>query len=184
MDKQLDVVLIQTPDHRPLAVAANWLREASKEEFSNLSIKFAQEYAQLECPCNDDPCDDFMRIVKIALKIREAIGQPPIDSRQLELFKIEHTKNGSSKYELMLNYLSKVLHTIAPILTAVQYKTLLFDMYAAKYGGNRVRIKKMPGHQKKTAAKGLTIKEIQEKLGVSRTYAYKLYRKVNKTAKK
>ncbi|OGT00205.1 MAG: hypothetical protein A3K04_11155 [Gallionellales bacterium RBG_16_56_9] len=53
-----------------------------------------------------------------------------------------------------------------------------------KFGGSSYRIPKNPGDKNKKAAKGLTIKKIEEKLKVSRSYAYKLYREVNKTAKK
>lgn len=51
------------------------------------------------------------------------------------------------------------------------------------YGGSGYRIPKMPGDKNRKAAKGLTIKEIQEKLNVSRSYSYKLYQEVNKTKK-
>lgn len=165
----------------------NWLRGATEQEFCDASRKFAREYANLATPDNDDPLDDFLRIVRIVLDIRKASKQP-LD--KLQLPKRECTKNGVSTRLEMISHFSKTLHTIAPVVTVAQWKILLSDLFAAKYGGTKVRIKKKPGNQKRAAAKGLTIKEIQENLTgrngrpISRTYAYKLYREVNKTAKK
>lgn len=160
------------------------VRSMSEQEFCDMSKNFALKYARVEWPENDDPLDDLGRLVRAIFAFREKIGQPINESQMSNLPKREHKKSGCSKYEEMVAHFSAVLHTIAPVLTVEQWKILLFDLFSEKYGGTKVRIKKCPGKLKKAAAKKLTIKEIQEKLGVSRTYAYKLYREVNKTVKK
>lgn len=174
----------------PQRIPIEWLNlecrffDMTEQEFCDASKQFAREYAGLKLPENDDPLDDFLRIMRAALSVRKETGAPLDESQLLELSKRPRKKPSDSNFEGMLGHFSKVLHAITPIVTVEQWKILLFNLFSAKYGGTKVRIKKRPADQKKAATKGLTIKEIQEKLGVSRTYAYKLYREVNKTAKK
>lgn len=177
-----------TKDHPQ--ITTEWLNlehrilNMTEQEFCDLSNQLIQKYVGLDLPENDGPVDDFLRIMRVALSVRKKIGPPLDESQLLELTKRPRKGNKVSNLEEMLDHFSKLIHTITPVLTAAQWRKVLFDLFSAKYGGVKVRIKKRPSDQKKTAAKGLTIKEIQEKLNVSRTYAYKLYREVNKTAKK
>ena len=177
-----------TKDHTQ--ITAEWfslehrILNMTEQEFRDVSNQLIQKYIGIDLPENDDPVDDFLRIMHVALRVREKIGPPLDESQLLELTKRPRKENRASNFKEMLDHFSKLIHTIAPVLTTAQWRKVLFDLFSAKYGGVKVRIKKRPGDQKKTAAKGLTIKEIQEKLNVSRTYAYKLYREVNKTAKK
>lgn len=177
-----------TKDHQ--LIPTEWLnleciiRDMTEQEFCDASKQFAQKYAVLKLPENDDPLDDFLRIMRAALSARKEIGAPLGESRLLELSKRPRKENSASNLEDMLGHFSKLIHEIAPVLTIEQWRKVLFDLFSAKYGGTKVRIKKRPANKKKAAAKGLTINEIQEKLSVSRTYAYKLYREINKTAKK
>ena len=159
---------------------AQKMRDMSELEFCDMSKQLALRYVQLELPENDDPVDDFLRVLSVALKAMKETGQSPINAPNTP----KPEKKGVAKPGEMVSKFSIYLHAIAPILTVAKWEILLTYLLSAKYGGTKVRIRKKPGNAKRAAAKGLTIKDIQEKLGVSRTYAYKLYREVNKTVKK
>lgn len=157
--------------------------EMSEQKFCDASRQFAQEYAQLNFPESDGPVEDIVRIVDAILLIKLKLCQPIDLSLIHDIPKAK--KDGRLKQDGFFEEgLSKYFHAIAPEFTVAQWRIVSHDLFAAKYGGSKIRIKKNPKDQKRYAAKGLTIKEIQEQLGVSRTYAYKLYREVNKTVKK
>ena len=67
-----------------------------------------------------------------------------------------------------------------PPLTVDEAKTIESKI-REELGGNKYYIPKKTGQTNMGAANGLTVKEIQERLGVSRTHAYRLYRQLNKT---
>lgn len=109
----------------------------------------------------DDPFDDFSRIL-------HAMGEkpcyPPFPPRK------------SGGFSELLDAMSAYAENLEPRLNSGEWKHLLSEIFSAKYGGTRVRIKKSPAAAMKYDAKRLTPKELMLKHGISRSYAYKLRR--------
>lgn len=133
-------------------------------EFVEMANKLAARYADIPPVDGGDPLPDLLRLIAAH---PSALGVAP------DLSSLGKPGKGG---EGMIEYFARIANLCAPGWTINEWKVVIGVILRKKHGGSYVRIKKLPRESKILSAKGLTVKQIQQDLGVSRTYAYKLFR--------
>lgn len=142
-----------------------------REKFFSHSVdEFVAEYLRSSWPSDsDDPVDDLLNILRIA----SALGKTPPDISE---FEFEFEKQRPQTISDLIKFFAQSAEACCPSLTPHFWEEAMELTLAQRYGGTTVYIK-----SKKSISyddvKHLTPKQIMEKHGKSRAYAYKLLSK-------
>jgi len=133
------------------------------------SIKaFVDWYINERWPENDDPIDDCMRLVKFA----HAGGDR---SQNLNEFveSLEAMEPGKRSIEALLNWTSDICFEFCPGIKKIDWLIMADLIISSRYGGTSVYMKSGKALNHEMVSR-LSPKQIMEKYGVSRAYAYRL----------
>lgn len=122
---------------------------------------------------DDGPVEDFKRLSLVAIEILKDKSAIEGSLRNLQN---GHRSTASTKLDRMVDDFSRVLYACNPEISQSTWSLIYRTILSHRYEGESFRIKTKPKEQMISDAKTLTPKELIEKHGISRRYAYQLRR--------
>lgn len=146
-----------------LSLAFISLCRSNDEEFTDLASRFGGLWASMPWPSSDDPIDDYSRLMAIflAVAVSRGVGYAKPGPVDKNLKFVDQLARRSSQ-------------TFPGFWDENRWRILLQACLGPRYGGTRVRIKKLPARQKREDARTMTVKQLKWEHGICWSYAYKL----------
>lgn len=139
--------------------------------------QLAESYLRGGWPTTDDPIDHCMRIVEMAA-VFGGRGRAFAD-KALSEFDQSEVHEATSVHKSLASMIASFSHlafSLCPSRSVEDWTRVIDLVLSHLYGGTRVYIKGKTNTSKESV-KHMTPKQIMEKFGVSRSYAYQLLKK-------